>query len=372
LSGNIVVLGHSRKRDGDEVVPNGLDGVIAAETVLSDTDRNSGMIWIRGVALPELIASHGYEGTVALLWEGFGGEGLTRSCVAAELGAAREAAFDRLGSWIDKAAQRPLLEGVRLCLASIADDAPPAAIVGTLSVGVPVLMRLAQGERLIAPDASLGTAADLLRMLRGEAADALSVAALDTYFTAMAESGLSGSSFTARIIASTRASLVCAVLGAWCAFTGPLHGGAPGPTLDLLDAVASAPDVDAWIEGRLAAGERLMGFGHRVFRGNDPRAEAMRAALRRMGAAAGRLEFAEHVERRVAAVLQRVKPGRSLPANVEIAAALLLDAVGVPREAFTPVFAVSRCAGWLAHAMEQRATGRMIRPTSRYVGARPD
>jgi citrate synthase len=206
-------------------------------------------------------------------------------------------------------------------------------------------------------------------MLHGAPADAAGAAALDTYLAVMAESGLSGSSFTARIIASTRASLACAALGAWCAFTGPLHGGAPGPTLDLLDAVAAADDVDGWIEARLAAGERLMGFGHRVFRGNDPRAEAMRVALRRMGSAAGRLAFAEHVERRGAAVLARVRPGRSLPANVEIAAALLLDAVGIPRAAFTPVFAVSRCAGWLAHAMEQRQTGRMIRPTSRYVGA---
>ena len=347
---------------------SGLDGVVAAETVLSETDRERGMIWIRGVALPDLVASHGYEGTVALLWEGFGGEGLTRGGVAAALGAAREAAFDGPGGWIDAAVRRSLFEGVRLCLAGLTDDAPPAAIIAALSVGVPALLRAARGERLVAPDASLGTAADMLRMLRGEAADEVSVAALDTYFTVMAESGLSGSSFTARIIASTRASLVCAALGAWCAFTGPLHGGAPGPTLDLLDAAAAAPDIDAWIEARLVAGERLMGFGHRVFRGNDPRAEAMRAALRRMGAAAGWLDFAEHVERRVAAVLARVKPGRSLPANVEIAAALLLDAVGVPREAFTPMFAVSRCAGWVAHAMVQRATGRMIRPTSRYVG----
>ena len=348
---------------------SGLDGVVAAETVLSDTDRERGMIWVRGVALPDMVASHGYEGTIALLWDGFAGKGLTRAGVRAELGTAREAVFAGLGGWFDAAVRRPLFEGVRLCLANLPDDTPPAAIIAALSVGVPALLRAARGERPVPPDASLGTAADVLRMLRGEAADEPSVAALDTYFTVMAESGLSGSSFTARIVASTRASVVCAVLGAWCAFTGPLHGGAPGPTLDLLDAVAAAPDIDAWVEQRLVAGERLMGFGHRVFRGNDPRAAAMRAALRRMGSAAGRLGFAEEVERRVAAVLARVKPGRSLPANVEIAAALLLDAVGVPRAAFTPVFAVSRCAGWLAHAMEQRATGRMIRPTSRYVGA---
>ncbi len=350
---------------------SGLEGVVAAETVLSHTDRERGMLWVRGVALPELVAGYGYEGTVALLWDGFAGEGLTRGSLQPALGAARVAAFAGLGACLGDAARRPLAEGVRRCLADLPDNTPPAAIIAALTVGVPALLRAGRGDVPVPPDPALGTAADLLRMLHGASADAASVAALDTYFTVMAESGLSGSSFTARVVASTRASLVCATLGAWCAFTGPLHGGAPGPTLDLLDAVAAASDMDAWIEARLLAGERLMGFGHRVFRGNDPRAEAMRVALRRMGSAAGRLAFAEQVEQRVAAVLARVKPGRSLPANVEIAAALLLDAVGVPREAFTPVFAVSRSAGWLAHAMEQQKGGRMIRPTSRYVGEIP-
>ncbi len=349
-------------------MPSGLEGVVAADTVLSHTDREQGMIWVRGVALPQLVALHGYEGTVALLWQGFAGDGLTRAGIATELAAARLAAFDGLHAWLTDAAARPLAEGIRLGLARLPDAAVPAAIVGALSVAVPALLRATRGQILVRPDPALGTAADLLRMLHGAPADGARVAALDTYFAVMAESGLSGSSFTARIIASTRASLVCAIVGAWCAFTGPLHGGAPGPTLDLLDALAATDDVDGWIERKLVAGERLMGFGHRVFRGNDPRAEAMRKALRQMGPAAGRLAFAEQVEQQVAAVLARVKPGRSLPANVEIAAALLLDAVGVPREAFTAVFAVSRCAGWLAHAMEQQKTGRLIRPTSRYVG----
>jgi citrate synthase len=350
---------------------SGLDGVVAAETILSHTDRERGMLWVRGVALPELVAEYGYEGTVALLWEGFAGEHLSRAGMHAALGSARLVAFEGLDGWLGAAAQRPLAEGVRLCMANLSDDTPPPAIVAALTVGVAALLRAANGKAPLRPDPALSTAADLLYMLFGEPADAARVAALDTYFTVMAESGLSGSSFTARVVASTRASLVCAVLGAWCAFTGSLHGGAPGPTLDLLDAVAAAPDMDAWIERKLVAGERLMGFGHRVFRGNDPRAEAMRVAIRRMGPAAARLDFAEQVERRVAAVLARMKPDRTLPANVEIAAALLLDAVRVPREAFTPVFAVGRSAGWLAHAMEQQKAGRMIRPTSRYIGVLP-
>jgi citrate synthase len=346
----------------------GLDGVIAAETVLSHSDPERRMVWVRGHDLPDLVANHGFEGTVALLWDGFAGERLTRAGLTETFGAARVTAFAGLDTWLGLARGRSLHEGVRLGLAAQPDTATPAQLVAATTVIVAALLRASKNMPLIAPDPACSTAADLLRMWHGSGADPAMVAALDTYFTVMAESGLSASGFTARIIASTRASLADAMLGAWCAFTGPLHGGAPGPTLDMLDAAQAAPDLDAWLEAKLLGGERLMGFGHRVFRGNDPRAEAMRLALGRMGPLAGRLAFAAHLEARVAAVIERLKPGRLLPPNVEIMAALLLDAVGFPRAAFTPVFAVGRCAGWIAHALEQRQTGRMIRPASKYVG----
>jgi citrate synthase len=347
---------------------SGLEGVVAAETILSHTDQTNGMVWVRGHDLPDLVAHHGFEGTVALLWNGFAGDGLTRDGVLAALGKARTTAFAGLDQWLPAAAARPLFQGVRLALAFQPDSASPAGLVGALTVAVPALLRAARGERPVAPDPTLGTAADTLRMLHGVPPPEVSAAALDTYLTVMAESGLSASGFTARVVASTQASLASAVLGAWCAFTGPLHGGAPGPTLDLLDAAEQQADLEGWLEARLRRGERLMGFGHRVFRGNDPRAEAMRQALSRMGPLAGRLAFATRLERAVATAIERVTPGRKLPPNVEIMAALLLDAVGIPREGFTPVFAIGRCAGWLAHAMEQQKTGRMIRPTSAYVG----
>jgi citrate synthase len=346
----------------------GLEGVIAAETVLSHTDSVRGMVWVRGHDLPDLVANHGFEGTVALLWDGFAAEGLTRAGLTEAFGVARLAAFVGLGRWLDRARGRSLFEGVRLGLSELPDAATPDQLVGALTVIVAALLRAGKGMAPIEPDPTLSTSADLLRMWHGVPAGPTMAAALDTYFTVMAESGLSASSFTARIVASTHASLTAAVLASWCAFTGLLHGGAPGPTLDMLDAAETAPDLDAWLEAKLRAGERLMGFGHRVFRGNDPRAEAMRVALAAMGPLAGRLAFASRLETRVAAVIERVKPGRRLPPNVEIMAALLLDAVGFPREAFTPVFAVGRCAGWIAHALEQRNTGRMIRPTSKYVG----
>jgi citrate synthase len=208
-------------------------------------------------------------------------------------------------------------------------------------------------------------------MINGAAAEARLVAALDAYLTIVIDNGLGTSTFAARVVVSTRASLAAAVLGGYCAFTGALHGGAPGLALDMLDEIAASDDIDQWLDRTLAAGGRLMGFGHRVFRVRDPRADLLRAALLRLDPASRRLAFAREVERRALAALQRRKPGRRLEANIEMDAALLLDAIGLPREAFTPVFAVARSAAWIAHALEQQASGRMIRPASTYIGPVP-
>jgi citrate synthase len=142
--------------------------------------------------------------------------------------------------------------------------------------------------------------------------------------------------------------------------------------LDMLDEIGSREAIDAWLDKSLAMGERLMGFGHRVWRVRDPRADALKGALERLGPDAGRIAFAEEVERRALAALHRRKPDRPLETNVEFYTALLLDAVGLPREAFTPVFALARTPGWLAHAMEQQKTGRLIRPAANYIGPRPE
>jgi citrate synthase len=349
----------------------GLEGVVVAETVLSHADSARGMLWVRGHAIPQLVEQYGYEGTVAILWDGFAGSHLTRAGMTEILGAARQQAFARIDQWLSAVAGRPLDEAVRIGLAMLPDASPPAAIVATLAVYVPATLRVTAGTTPLPPDPNLPVAADVLRMLHGVAPSEAQARTLDTYFAAMAESGMGPATFTARTVASTRASLAAAVLAAWCSFTGPLHGGAPGPTLDMLDAAAAAEaadDLDAWIERKLTSGERLAGFGHRVFRGNDPRAAALRAALQKMAPGASRLDFVAHLEQRVAAVVARVKPGRHLPANVEVMAALLLDAVGIPRQAFTAIFAITRSAGWIAHALEQLKTGRMIRPASEYVG----
>lgn len=345
----------------------GLEGVVVAETVLSHAEPERGMLWVRGRPIPDLVEL-GYEGTVALLWEGFVGADLTRAGMQQVLGAARVRAAEQTNAWLAIVGGRPLDEAIRIRFALLPDDIESAAFPATLAVSIPALLRAHAGAPAIAPDATAPLAADVLRMLHGAPPDAAKAKALDIYLAVMAESGMGPATFTARTVASTRASLTSAVLAAWCSFTGPLHGGAPGPTLDMLDAAAAAGDLDAWIEQKLKAGERIAGFGHRVFRGNDPRAAALRATLQQLGSSAGRLQFAAHLEERLNAVLARVKPGRRLPANVEIMAALLLDAVGIPRDAFTAIFAIARSASWIAHALEQQKTGRMIRPASHYVG----
>jgi len=350
---------------------SGLEGVIAADTVLSHTDGERGVVLVRGHTVEDLIAHHGYDGALALLWDGFAGEGLTRAAILQALGKGRQLAYSRLDGWLAAASPRPLLEGVRIGLAALPEESAPAEIAAAMSVGIAALLRAQRGEKPVAPDPSLPTTADFLRMLHGAPADKLIADALDTYFCAVIDNGLNASTFTARVVASSRASLASAVVGAYCAFTGPLHGGAPGPTLDMLDEAAASGDIDAWLERKLASGGRLMGFGHRVFRVRDPRADALRESLQRLGPSVGRLAFAADFEQRALAALKRHKPGRSLQTNLEINAALLLDAVGLQREAFMPVFALGRCAGWIAHALEQQKTGRLIRPLANYIGPQP-
>ncbi|HLM40711.1 MAG TPA: citrate/2-methylcitrate synthase, partial [Microvirga sp.] len=162
-----------------------------------------------------------------------------------------------------------------------------------------------------------------------------------------------------------------AVVAGLCALKGPLHGGAPGPVLDMLDAIGTAENAEGWLDDAIARGERLMGFGHRIYRVRDPRADVLKAAAGRLKGRRNRIALAEAVEAAALKVLERRKPGRRLDTNVEFYTALLLEALGVLRAGFTPLFAAGRAAGWAAHAIEQERTGRIIRPQSRYVGPRP-
>jgi citrate synthase len=235
--------------------------------------------------------------------------------------------------------------------------------------------RVSRGLEPIAPDATLGHAADILRMIKGRVASPAETAGLDSYLVTVSDHGLNASTFAARVVASTRAGLASAVLAGISALKGPLHGGAPGPVIEMLDEIGEPGNARAWIEAALDRGDRLMGFGHRVYRVRDPRADALKRAVRRLTTGSnttpGRLAFAEAVEAAALAILKARKPDRSLQTNVEFYTALLLESLDFPPDAFTCVFAIGRVSGWIAHAREQLAGGRLIRPQSLYVGPQP-
>jgi citrate synthase len=244
-------------------------------------------------------------------------------------------------------------------------------VCGAMPVFLAALLNAAKGLSAIAPDPSLSTAQDLLRMIRGQRAPEVFEKGLDTYLATVADHGFNASTFTARVVASTDAGLISSVLAGLCALKGPKHGGAPGPVLDMLDEIGDASRAEAWFDDVFARNVTLMGFGHRIYKVRDPRADVLKEAVAKLPETSGRLAYASEVEKAAIAALRRHKPGRRLDTNVEYYTALLLEALDIPREAFTALFAVGRVAGWSAHVFEQAKGGRIIRPQSNYVGARP-
>jgi citrate synthase len=349
----------------------GLDGVVATRTTLSHVDGEGGRLILRGHRLEDIAGRHGWEWIAAELWRDLLAPGLTEASLRAEIGPARVAAFAAIAPLLDQAARLAPLEALRLLLASV-PDAPEAGLAArlaaTLCVGLAAVLRRQDGAEPVPPDPALAQAADFLRMLHARPPAPAEVRALDTYLLVAAEHGLNASTFTARVVASTHAGTASAATAALCALKGPLHGGAPGPVLDMIDAIGTPENAEAWLTRAVSGGERLMGFGHKLYRSRDPRAEVVKAAVAELSPDTGRLRFAEAVEQAALEVLRRHKPDRKLPTNLEFYTALLLEALGIPRAAFTGVFAIGRIAGWVAHATEQVRDGRLIRPLSEYVG----
>ena len=359
---------------------DGLEGVVAARTVLSEVDGAAGRLVIRGHSLDDMARHWRYEGAVALLFQGFFDSLPHAAGLRVALGRARCEAFELLQPNDDAMLRKlPPIEAVRALLARLPDGdnlATALRLVAAPAVYTAAVVRWRLGAQALAPDETLPQAADMLCMLHGRSPTAAQVAALDTYLVTVCDHGLNASTFAARVVASTGAGLASAVLAGISALKGPLHGGAPGPVLDALDAIGTAANARTWLEASVASGERLMGFGHRIYRVRDPRADALKGALRRLGAEGGvnasRIELAESAEQAALAILREKKPGRALETNVEFYTALLLEALGFCRESFTCVFAAGRVSGWVAHAREQVKKGRLIRPQSVYVGPAPE
>jgi citrate synthase len=352
----------------------GLDGVPAAETALSHVDGERGQLIIAGEHVGRLAAQSSFEGVTARLWNGATGSTLSEANVRSHLGAARERAFARLPDLLPATRGMGIVDGFRAAVAGLRAEhglAHEATIVGAFPVIAGALVRRAKGLDPVTPDPSVSHAADTLRMLHGRAAAAREVTALDAYLVTVCDHGMNASTFTTRVVASTHADLFAAITAGYCALTGPLHGGAPEPVLEMLDAIGSRERIKPWVDAALARGERMMGFGHRVYRVRDPRADVLKAAIQQLASNGTDLPFAGEVEAYIREALRRKNPDRPLETNVEFFTAILLDALAIPRQAFTPIFAVARSAGWTAHALEHQRTGRLIRPSSSYVGPMP-
>jgi citrate synthase len=263
---------------------------------------------------------------------------------------------------------------LRTALSLLAEDATPSDAVAMAAVATAAWIRKARGGQLPAPKPGLPHAQDLLRLLSGAEPTHGAARLLDAYLVTVAEHGFNASTFAARVTASTGADLPSAMVAGVAALSGPLHGGAPGPVLDMLDQVGSPERARDFVRAELDAGRRIMGMGHRVYRVRDPRAFVLERALTAYQSGDGnsaRLELARAVESAAEAELARKYPARALRANVEFYTALLLEALAVPRPAFTAIFACARVAGYAAHYDEQRRTGRLIRPAALYVGELP-
>ena len=355
----------------------GLEGIVAAETRLSMVDGEAGELVIAGYPVAELAMNARFEETVHLLFRGALPDEAEREAFTRELASRRalpRGARELLASCAEDGVA--VMDALRVAAGTVRvrDDEDDALdLVAVFPTIVATYWRLLHHQEPLAPRDDLGHAANYLYMLTGQVPSDERVRGLETYLDTVVDHGLNASTFTARVITSTESDFVSAIVGAVGALKGPLHGGAPGPALDMVFEIGEAKNAEPWLRRKIEAGEKLMGFGHRVYKVRDPRADVLAVAAKRMFERDGDMklyDLARAVEADAIRLLEEYKPGRRLQTNVEFYTALLLHGLGLEVPLFTPTFAVSRVAGWLAHCFEQRRTGRLIRPQSVYVGPR--
>jgi citrate synthase len=349
-------------------VQSGLEGVVAFATEIAEPDKEGGALRYRGVDIEDLVGRVRFEQVWGLLVDGSLEPGLPPA-IPHPLGV-------RTGDpRVDLQAALAML-GPEWGLEPVIDISDEHAREELARVSVMALSFVAQSARgsgqAPVPQTEIDKATSIperfLVRWRGEA-DPRHVKAIDAYWISAAEHGMNASTFTARVVTSTGADVAAALSAGVGALSGPLHGGAPSRVLTMLDAVEERGDAEAWVKEWLDSGERLMGFGHRVYRAEDPRARVLRRTAQEIRAP--RLEVAEALERAALAELQARKPDRVLATNVEFWSAVVLDFADVPSDLFTPLFSCARVGGWSAHILEQKREGRLIRPSAKYIGPGP-
>src|SRR4051794_6869803 len=366
--------------------PRGLRGVVVTDTEIGDVHGLEGFFHYRQYSAVDLAERRTFEDVWHLMFEGSLPTVAARDAFAAEVAALRilPEPVAALLPGIAKAGASGPLDGLRTAVSLLGAhegmrpviDLDAAArrhdalrLCAAVPTVVAALYRHGRGLAPVPPRTDLPAAANYLWMLTDEEPDPAKARAIEQYLILTVDHGFNASTFTARVIASTGADVAAAVTGAIGALSGPLHGGAPSRALDTLDAIGTPGNTAAWVREHVGAGERIMGFGHPVYRTADPRSVLLRSIARRSGGPL--VAFAERVETAVEATLAELKPGRELHTNVELYAGVVMEQCGLPRELFTPTFATSRVVGWCAHILEQASDTKIIRPSARYVGPPP-
>lgn len=359
--------------------PAGLEGVVVATTGIGDVRGEEGFFHYRGYPAPELATSRSFEAVWHLLHRGHLPDAAELSAFADDTGALRTLAPEVLAALPHIAAGGSMMSALRTLVSLAGQDAAswldlPAdrreqdalRLVARVPTLVAAAWRVRQRLSPIAPDRSRGLADDYLRMITGQPADARAVRALERYLLLTIDHGFNASTFAARVVASTGADLTAAAVAGIGALAGPLHGGAPSRVIDMLQEIGSPERAPSWVEASLASGRRIMGFGHRVYRTEDPRSALLKRTALEFGGPM--VSLAVDVERIALEILDRRYPERRLRTNVEYYAGVVLHEIGMPPELYPPTFAVSRMAGWMAHVLEQIEGNRIIRPASVYAG----
>lgn len=353
----------------------GLQNIVVGTTATSLVEGEKGQLVLRGYDIAQLAGHATFEEVAYLLWYGNQPTAAESKKLRAQMTAHRALPESTLTVLGDLPHDTEPMDALRTGVSAVGTANPGVnidldhalALTAQVATIIAAFHRLRTGQVIISPRADLDHGSNYLYMVTGREPTEQQRTMINAYLVLLADHGMNASTFTARVITSTGSDIYSAVTGALGALKGPLHGGAPSKVLDMLDAIGTAENAEPWIRGALARKERLMGFGHRVYKTTDPRAEILRE-IARTNSEPGLFKLAQTVEDKGLEILHESKPDQRLYTNVEFYSAAVLNAVGLPRELFTPTFAASRTAGWTAHILEQAGDNRLIRPDVEYVG----